>query len=161
MKMKTIALFKNKENDYYVLYDYIGGEYLSREMEAMKLMNYEMVSCVVTNNKEKALKTRLQYCLTELRNLDSNVDYLGYEESLMRRIGRITSRLLRREVEVTDELALQCYDLLCKERLEKHKMELQKYQDAVNRVCMECAYSSEVCENCPVRLTIKAKSIQC
>ena len=159
MRMKTVALFKNKENDYHVLYDYKGGEELERELQVLDSMGYKMVSCMITNNKVMALKVRLQYCLTELRNLDNSVNYLGYEETLMKRIGRITSRLLRREVEVTDELALQCYDLLCKERLENQKMEFQKYQDAVNKVCMECAYSSEVCENCPVRMTMQVKSI--
>lgn len=158
--MRTIALFKNKEGNYNVLYNYTGVDDIRREVRDLDFMGYKMISCVVTNNKVLALKIRLRYCLTELRSLKKDVNYYGYDTILINRIGRLTSKLLRREVEVTDELALQCLDVLNKEREEIRQEELKKeLQKAVDTVCLHCAFTEDVCEECPVRKSMMKRGL--
>ena len=109
--MYTVALFKDKEDSYYVLYN--NGEHTMRmrkEIEDISFLGYKFVQGVITTDRTLSLKTRLKYRLVELRHLKPHVNYYGYEETLMRQVGLLTSRLLRRGVEVTDELALQCFD---------------------------------------------------
>lgn len=113
MKMTIEALFRNEEDDrYYVVHCKSDCKYdLERELEDLKFFNYKMVSCVITNNREVSLKARLDYCLKELRSLKDEIDYCGYDEVLINRVGLLTSRLLNKGVEITDEVALQCYDI--------------------------------------------------
>ena len=119
--MYTVALLKDKEDSYFVLYD--NGKvqkFIAREYENLEFLGYKFVSAVVTTDVTLSLKTRLKYRLVELRHLKPNVNYYGYEESLMMQIGLLTSRLLRRGVEVTDELALQCFDYRQQQRLKEN-----------------------------------------
>lgn len=159
MKTKTIALFKNKEGNYNVLYNYTGVDDMRREVRDLDFMGYKMISCVITNNKVLALKIRLHYCLTELRSLKNDVNYYGYDVTLINRIGRLTSRLLRKGVDVTDELALQCLDVLNKEREELRKEELKELQKAVDTVCLHCAFTEDICEECPVRKSMMKRGL--
>ena len=85
----------------------------------MEELNFKLVNCVITNNKEISLKNRLMYHLIEFRSLKEDTDYYGYDEMLINRIGSLTSRLLRRGINITDEVALQCYDIREKEILNR------------------------------------------
>lgn len=113
--MYVEALFKNSDGDYYVVHYKKGGSDYNLELESeaynLEKFNYKMVKCIITNNKEVSLKYRLKFTILEFRSLKKDVNYYGYDESLINRIGSLTSRLLRRGVDVTNEVALQCYDL--------------------------------------------------
>lgn len=37
---------------------------------------------------------------------------------------------------------------------EEQKMDKQKFFDAADEVCMECAFKEEACNTCPVRQTV-------
>ena len=121
-RMSVEALFKDDDTEYYHMvhlksdrkYD------LKEEVEYLtKFYNYKLVKCVITNNRVVSMKARLRFCIEELRSLDENTDYYGYEDALINRIGIITSRLLNRGVEVNDEIALQCFDIRQKHIIEQ------------------------------------------
>lgn len=121
--MYVIALLKNSEGDCYVHYDNQKDTKLSKvslkELERIEALGYKFESCMITSNKVVSLKTRLNYKIQEFRALKPDVDYLGYDESLASSIGLITSRLIRLGVEVTDEVALQCYDIREQQKLKR------------------------------------------
>lgn len=112
--MYLVALLRNKEGDVFVLYDNGKSDDTLRIKEESLLYcslgNYKLDQCMITTDNVIAMKTRLKFRIEELKSLKDDVDYLGYRESLMSQIGLLTGRLIRRGVEVTDEIALQCYD---------------------------------------------------
>lgn len=93
-------------------------------------MGYKPVQFIITTNKEVHLKALLKARLMELRSyteksmelLQAQMGFFPdevlvqtqkmveeHEETLMFRIGGVVSKLLRRGVDITDELALACY----------------------------------------------------
>lgn len=111
--MYLVALLRNKEGDVFVLYDNGKSDNTLRIKEESLLCSlgdYKLDQCMITTDNVIAMKTRLKFRIEELKSLKENVDYLGYRESLMSQIGLLTGRLIRRGVEVTNEIALQCYD---------------------------------------------------
>ena len=112
--MYLVALLRNKEGEVFVLYDNGKSDDTLRTIKEESLLcslgGYKLDQCMITTDNVIAMKTRLKFRIEELKSLKENVDYLGYRESLMSQIGLLTGRLIRRGVEVTDEIALQCYD---------------------------------------------------
>ena len=112
--MYLVALLRNKEGDVFVLYDNGKSDDTLRTIKEESLLcslgGYKLDQCMITTDNVIAMKTRLKFRIEELKSLKDDVDYLGYRESLMTRIGLLTGRLIRRGVEVTNEIALQCYD---------------------------------------------------
>lgn len=118
-RMNVDALFKNDKGEYHMLHCKSNSSTLLEEMDYLtNTCKYKLVKCVITNNRVVSLKARLRFCIEELRSLDENTNYYGYENALINRIGTITSRLLSRGLEVNDEIALQCLDIR-----QKHMME--------------------------------------
>lgn len=118
-RMYVEALFVTEDNEYYVLHEKSDCRYeLKKELNYLKALNYKLVRCVITNNKVVSLKARLEFTIMELKNLKDDVDYYGYDEALIRKVGSLTSRLLRRNIKVYNEIALQCYDLKQKRMME-------------------------------------------
>lgn len=114
--MYLVALLRNKEGDVFVLYDNgksddtLRTTIIKEESLLCSLGGYKLDQCMITTDNVIAMKTRLKFRIEELKSLKDDVDYLGYRESLMTQIGLLTGRLIRRGVEVTNEIALQCYD---------------------------------------------------
>ena len=112
--MYLVALLRNKEGDVFVLYDNGKSDDTLRPIKEESLLcslgGYKLDQCMITTDNVIAMKTRLKFRIEELKSLKDDVDYLGYRESLMTQIGLLTGRLIRRGVEVTNEIALQCYD---------------------------------------------------
>lgn len=109
--MYLVALLRNKEGDVFVLYENGKSDNTLRIREEVYYsLGYKLDQCMITTDNVIAIKTRLKFRIEELKSLKDDVDYLGYRESLMSQIGLLTGRLIRRGVEVTDEIALQCYD---------------------------------------------------
>lgn len=112
--MYLVALLRNKEGDVFVLYDNGKSDDALRIKEESLLYcslgGYKLDQCMITTDNVIAMKTRLKFRIEELKSLKENVEYGYYRESLMSQIGLLTGRLIRRGVEVTDEIALQCYD---------------------------------------------------
>ena len=119
--MYLVALFKNNEGDCFVLAEKTED---IRDYSPSTLQGYKLSQFIITNNRTIALKTRLKFRIEELKSLKEGVDYMGYDESLISQIGLLTSRLLRRGVDVTDEIALQCYDI--REGMRRMKQMVQK-----------------------------------
>lgn len=112
--MYLVAMFKNSEGDCSVLHFRNSGEKtteIKEETMYTEQLGYKLVSCIITNDRTLYLKTRLKGALAELRSLKQDVDYYGYDDCLMRQIGLLVNRLQRLEVEITDEVALQCKDI--------------------------------------------------
>ena len=112
--MYLVALLRNKEGEVFVLYDNGKSDDTLRTIKEESLLcslgDYKLDQCMITTDNVIAMKTRLKFRIEELKSLKDDVDYLGYRESLMTQIGLLTGRLIRRGVEVTNEIALQCYD---------------------------------------------------
>ena len=112
--MYLVALLRNKEGEVFVLYDNGKSDDTLRTIKEESLLcslgGYKLDQCMITTDSVIAMKTRLKFRIEELKSLKDDVDYLGYRESLMTQIGLLTGRLIRRGVEVTNEIALQCYD---------------------------------------------------
>lgn len=113
--MYLVALLRNKEGEVFVLYDNGKSDdtlrtTIKEESLLCSLGGYKLDQCMITTDNVIAMKTRLKFRIEELKSLKDDVDYLGYRESLMTQIGLLTGRLIRRGVEVTNEIALQCYD---------------------------------------------------
>ena len=111
--MYLVALLRNKEGEVFVLYaNGKSDDALRIKEESLRysLGGYKLDQCMITTDNVIAMKTRLKFRIEELKSLKDDVDYLGYRESLMTQIGLLTGRLIRRGVEVTNEIALQCYD---------------------------------------------------
>ena len=114
--MYLVALLRNKEGEVFVLYDNgksddtLRTTIIKEESLLCSLGGYKLDQCMITTDNVIAMKTRLKFRIEELKSLKDDVDYLGYRESLMTQIGLLTGRLIRRGVEVTNEIALQCYD---------------------------------------------------
>ena len=112
--MYLVALLRNKEGDVFVLYDNGKSDDTLRTIKEESLLcslgDYKLDQCMITTDNVIAMKTRLKFRIEELKSLKDDVDYLGYRESLMTQIGLLTGRLIRKGVEVTNEIALQCYD---------------------------------------------------
>ena len=112
--MYLVALLRNKEGEVFVLYDNGKSDDTLRTIKEESLLcslgGYKLDQCMITTDNVIAMKTRLKFRIEELKSLKDDVDYLGYRESLMTQIGLLTGRLIRRGVEVTNEIALQCYD---------------------------------------------------
>ena len=112
--MYLVALLRNKEGDVFVLYDNGKSDDTLRTIKEESLLcslgGYKLDQCMITTDNVIAMKTRLKFRIEELKSLKDDVDYLGYRESLMTQIGLLTGRLIRKGVEVTNEIALQCYD---------------------------------------------------
>ena len=92
----------------------------------------KLISCVITNNEEIFYKSRLQARLMELRDtVAKNVEWLSYlennnssqevidqtkriieqvENSLIKSVAIRCGALIHRDIPITDELALACYD---------------------------------------------------
>ena len=109
--MYTVALFYSNLTGEYYVYTENKTEINKEEIENLESLGYRLESCIITTNKLVALKARLKAKIHELRSLKPDVDYLGYDTALINQIGIITSRLLSNDVEVTDEIALQCLDI--------------------------------------------------
>lgn len=110
-ELYTVALYKDAEGQYFV-FDSKGKLDMIEVFEErfFKMNKYTMVTCIVTTEKVVSLKARLKFKLKELRALKEDTDYYGYDDVLKRSIGLLVSRLLREGVDITDEVALQCYD---------------------------------------------------
>ena len=114
--MYLVALLRNKEGEVFVLYDNgksddtLRTTIIKEESLLCSLGGYKLDQCMITTDNVIAMKTRLKFRIEELKSLKDDVDYLGYRESLMTQIGLLTGRLIRKGVEVTNEIALQCYD---------------------------------------------------
>lgn len=112
--MYLVALLRNKEGEVFVLYDNGKSDDTLRNIKEESLLcslgGYKLDQCMITTDNVIAMKTRLKFRIEELKSLKDDVDYLGYRESLMTQIGLLTGRLIRKGVEVTNEIALQCYD---------------------------------------------------
>lgn len=118
-RMYVEALFRNEDNECYVVHVKSACKYdLEQEVERLNAYNYKLVKCIITNNKVVSMKARLQFKIEELGSLDENTDYYGYDETLVRNIGLLTSRLVRRGVEIKDEVAIQCYNIRQKRMME-------------------------------------------
>ena len=93
--------------------------------------NGTLLSCVITNDEVIYLKSRLKARIFELRDYyDKFYGYISDEknysnkevfdetvklmvechEVLVNQVGILVSRLLMKEVDVTDELAIECYN---------------------------------------------------
>lgn len=96
----------------------------------LEKMGYKPIKFIITTNREIHLKALLKARLMELRSyteksmelLQAQMGFVPdevlattqkmveeHEETLMFSIGSLVSRLLRREVDITDELALACH----------------------------------------------------
>ena len=115
MKMKemyTVALYRDENGQCYVFHT--KGKLNQVEIfeeQFLKVNNYKMETCVVTTEKIVALKARLKFRIEELKALDRTVDHYGYDQVVIDQVGLLTARLLNEGVDVTDEVALQCYDI--------------------------------------------------
>lgn len=110
-EMYIVALYKDVEGQYFVFHEKDNKDVIEMfEKQFLEVNNYKMETCLVTTEKVVALKARLKFKLKELRALKEETDYYGYDDVLKRSIGLLVSRLLREGVDVTDEVALQCYD---------------------------------------------------
>ena len=110
-ELYTVALYKDAEGQYYVFNSKGKLDMIEVfEEQFLRVNKYTMVTCVVTTEKVVALKARLKFRIEELKALKEDTDYYGYDDTVKRSIGLLVSRLLREGVDVTDEVALQCYD---------------------------------------------------
>lgn len=113
--------------------------YKLRRIEDLVTSGYILDSCFITTDEELYFKKMLESSIMVLKStVNSYKEYLDglkdkytkeddkgvinetrrlqedYEKTLMRKVGMRCSRCLNRDIEVTDELALQCYDLYTK-----------------------------------------------
>ena len=114
--MYTVALYKNEEGQYFVFHAENKEVVEVFEKQFLDVNGYKMETCVITTERLVALKARLKFRIKELKSLDVNTDYLGYEQVVIDQVGLLTARLLNEGVDVTDEVALQCYDIRQKNR---------------------------------------------
>lgn len=126
--MYLVAIYKDNEGVCSTL-NYRNTKEKDAELKVdemyLKQLGYKLVSCVFTSDRTIYLKTKLKARLTELRSLKSDIDYYGYDECLMKQIGLLVNRLQRLEVEITDELALQCKDFRDQRILERQVQSIQ------------------------------------
>lgn len=106
------ALFKNEDNEYYVAHcKSYRKDMLKEECIQLERMGYKPIKAIITNDRVMSLSARLKFHLIEFRSLKADINYYGYDEMLINRIGSLTSRLLTCGIDITDEVALQCYDI--------------------------------------------------
>ena len=144
MKSRIVALFKDEEGfyeDFSMTIDTnTDGDdvyHSFRKLEDITNRGYLLDSCFITTNEELYLKKLLESSLIKLKSTkevykkhievleekhgeDSQVVKTtrtlqkDYEKSLMKVVGMRCARCIMRDIEVTDEIALQCCDLLNK-----------------------------------------------
>ena len=144
MKSRIVALFKDEEGfyeDFKMTIDTTtdGDDIYHnfRQLEDLTNRGYLLDSCFITTNEELYLKKLLESALIKLKStrevykkhIEVLAEKLGeddevvkttrglqksYEMSLMKVVGLRCARCLMRDIEVTDEIALQCCDLLNK-----------------------------------------------
>ena len=110
-----------------------------RKLEDLATSGYILDSCFITTDEELYFKKMLESSVLVLEStVKAYKEYLDglkdkytkeddrgvinetrrlqeeYEKTLMRKIGMRCQRCLNRDIEVTNELALQCYDLYVK-----------------------------------------------
>lgn len=147
MKFRIVALYKNSDGYYedltMVLSEHTDDYDLVlklREIEDLHNKNYIVDSCIITTDDNVYRKKALEASLTVLKStvevykeyLDKLKEKYGednevvtetrklqesYEKTIMRQVGLKCSRCITRDIEVTDELALQCYDLFIRNKL--------------------------------------------
>lgn len=140
MKFRIVALYKNSDGYYedltMVLSEHTGDDDLLlklREIEGLHYQDYIVDSCIITTDDNVYRKKALEASLTVLRTttelfkkhldrineLDNGGDIYKetkrlqeeHEKTMMKTVALRCSRCITRDIEVTDELALQCYDL--------------------------------------------------
>ncbi len=122
--MYVVALLKNEDGEYHAYFEpYTGSGINLNEIEKIESLGYTLETCIITTDKVLSLKARLKYKILELKSLREDLDYMGYDTTLMNQIGLLTARLLKEGIDVDDEIALQCYDLRLKERRRRKEMQ--------------------------------------
>lgn len=121
MKIYKIAVSKESDGNITVT----RGNYVTDVLKSSQLEYFLM-----TSNKELYLKSLLRAYLAELRSYTEHSAkviehaksisarcaeetaqcYWDYEEFLMMRVGRTVGRCMRRDIPVTDEFAILCYN---------------------------------------------------
>lgn len=110
------------------------SQFFDNKMESARYLEehgYKLVRCIITTDERVYHKARLEACLLELRSVvDYHNRYIAehmgflpddvivetqrlqraFEETLMQRVAHRVARCLNRDIEVTDELALNCFN---------------------------------------------------
>ena len=100
------------------------------ECKLYEAMGFKFEGCVVTSDKDIFIKAKLKARLLELREYTKTIETYEkehdlenlickltvqlmreHEETIMRQVAICVSRCIFRDIEVTDELAIQCYNL--------------------------------------------------
>lgn len=132
--LKMVAVYRMNDGNINVIYSDEGV--LTNRVRYFN-ENGTLLSCVITTDEVIYLKSRLKARLFELRNYSSKCqEYLANRENqsnkevyhstlrlmtecqeiLVRQVGLLVSRLLAKDVDVTDELAIICYNYRISQR---------------------------------------------
>ena len=132
-KMRGVAVYMNSNNEAeeIVLRPTEFREDKMRYSKQLEDMGYKLIRCVFTTDEELFYKSILKSAVLELRYTTKYYnDYLqermgfvpddvlaetqrlqdDYLETLMRKVARRVRWCLNRDIEVTDELAISCYN---------------------------------------------------
>lgn len=132
-ELRMVAVYKDKDN--YVSLVCGKLDKVTTDCQLYEAMGYNLDSCIITNDKDIYIRSKLKARVLELREYTKMIEAYEkehdlsdlmcqltlklmreHEETIMRQVSICVTRCLLRDIEVTDELAIQCYNFRREER---------------------------------------------
>ena len=133
-ELRMVAVYKDDKN--YVSLVCGKLDEVTIDCQLYEAIGNKLEGCVITNNYETYLRTKLKARLVELREYSQRIeDYRQehnvtnpvvqltlqlmeeHEETLVGQVAVCVSSCILRDIEVTDELAIDCYNYRKSERI--------------------------------------------
>ena len=133
-ELRMVAVYKDDKN--YVSLVCGKLDDVTIDCQLYEALGNKLEGCIITNNYETYLRAKLKARLLELREYSQRIeDYrqehnvtnpitqltlklmVEHEETIMRQVAVCVSQCNLRDIEVTDELAIDCYNFNKTERI--------------------------------------------
>lgn len=126
-ELKMVAVYKDKDNYISLVCGKLNE--VTIDCQLYEAMGNKLDSCIITNDHDTYLRARLKARTLELRSYTKIIEAYekehdlnepihaltvkmmrDHEKTIMRQVAINVSRCMLRDIEVNDELAIQCYN---------------------------------------------------
>ena len=133
-ELRLVAVYRDKDNFVSSVCGKLSD--VTNDCKLYEAMGCKLEGCIITSNYETYLKAKLKARVMELREYSQKVeDYRQehnltnlvcqltlqlmeeHEETLVKQVSVCVSHCILRDIEVTDELAIDCYNYSKSERI--------------------------------------------
>ena len=133
-ELRMVAVYKDDKNYVSLVCGKLNN--VTIDCQLYEAMGNKLEGCIITSNYETYLKAKLKARLVELREYSQRIEEYRQEHNLTNPVCQLTLQLMEeheetlvkqvsvcvshcnlRDIEVTDELAIDCYNYIKSERI--------------------------------------------